>query len=267
MREFLKPIGSLILYSIGAIGLLSFTEISSQTISFSIPFAGQYFTTDNIGNIYTVDSDYSIRKYSDQGKLIARVNFKIYGDLAHIDASNPFEVYLHYRDQQRLVIIDNLLSIRGEIDLSSISNVEISALCRSYDNGFWCFDGGTAKLIKYSKDRIRQKESISAAIWTSEVWKPHRIYEDGKNVYVLDSTNGIAIFDVFAQFKKIVRLKGVSDIQIVNDEIIYRKADCLIRYNPILLESDTLICDKMAIDMKWNKDHFIKRKKGKLEIL
>lgn len=229
-----------------------------------VDFEGKFFELDNLGNLFIVGKDNSISKYNERGKLIAKVNYKIYGDLAHIDASNPFEVYLHYRDQQRLVVLDNMLSIRGEINLSEISNVEINAVCRSYDNGFWCFDGGSALLVKYSKDLRRERESPSAALWTNEEWQPHKIYEDGKNVYVLDSTLGIAIFDVFGQFKTHVRIKGLKEVQPFKGGLIYVRDNCLLNYDHVLFETDTIYCHDAMQNLKWDRNRILIAEKGKI---
>ena len=64
-----------------------------------------------------------------------------------IDAGNPLEIYVFYKDQNKLVYFDNMLNYRGETDLYKTLGVNnIQAVCRSYDNGFWFFDPDNFKL-------------------------------------------------------------------------------------------------------------------------
>lgn len=226
----------------------------------------RHFTTDVFGNLYVVDFSNTVFKYDRDGKFIIRANYKIYGDLAYIDASNPFELYWYYRDQQKLVFTDNQLSQRGVLDLSANSSVETGVVCRSFDNGLWVFDGSDAKLSKLNKEMKVLQESPMSATWTLRQWWPVKMVEDGKHVYVLDSALGIAIFDIFGQHAKIAPVLGVDDFQVRDGKILYARDGHIMRYDPILLTCDTLESGVQAIGFRIEKQRRYLRLSNGIEI-
>jgi len=216
-----------------------------------IPFAGGAFHTDHFGNLYVIDEQNSITKYDRSGRKMESVNYMLYGELTQMDASNPFEIYLYYRGQQKVLFIDNQLSQRGELDLGNISNVEVSAVCRSYDNGLWVFDAGDARLMKYDKELNVRAESPAAALWTDVDWVPVAMYEDGKNVYLLDPDNGVAVFDIFAQYIRTIKVKDLNEIQVRKGNMLFWKGKCLQRIDLQLLVRDTLFCNSDIDHVRW----------------
>jgi len=250
-----------------AIVLSSAFRLGEVKEVWSMAFKGGFFHSDHLGNVYLIDEQQSITKFDRDGKQMESVNFKLFGELTQIDASNPFEIYLHYRDQQRLVFIDNQLSIRGELDLGEISNVEVSAVCRSYDNGLWVFDAGDARLLKYDKELKVRAESPAAALWTSENWVPSKIYEDGVNVYVLDKQNGVAVFDVFAQFVRKIPVKGLEEIQLRNGRMIFWADKQLQQIDLRLHTRDTLYRNPDLGQVRLESKRIFGTQKGRLVAL
>ncbi len=216
---------------------ISFVSNSSKTI---LPFKGKFFTTDNLGNLFLVKQDNSIEKYSPSGNRLMVGNYKIYGDITQLDVSNPFEIYAYYGDQQTLLILDNMLNLRSEINMADISTGEVSAAARSFDNGIWYFDASSMKLLKSNKKLATQIQGVPMGTWTKQVWKPTHIIDNEKNVLVLDSNNGICIFDVFGNYYKNIELTGVHDFQVKKSQITYFTDSLLVRYDYKLFKSDTL---------------------------
>ena len=58
---------------------------------------------DAKGNKYLSDDSYTLYKYNVNNKLITNVNNKSYGNITSIDCSNPFEIYVFYKDQNIIV--------------------------------------------------------------------------------------------------------------------------------------------------------------------
>ena len=235
----------------------------------AIPFKGKFFTSDNLGNLFLVQNDNSIEKYDVNGNKLTEANFKIYGNLSQLDVSNPFEIYAYYYDQQTLLILDNLLSLRAEISLSDISTSEVSAAARSFDNGIWYFDASNMRLMKTDKSLEPQIEGVPMATWTSDDWIPQSILDNEKNIFVLDSSNGIALFDVFGNYYKTLDLKGLTDFQVKKNKVVYFKNDFLCQYDFKLFTTDTLQQDTQALHMRiepnaaftWKNDSLFINKK------
>jgi hypothetical protein len=217
-----------------------------------IPFAGNSFTTDNLGNVFVIGHDNSITKYSPSGQELALANFKIYGNISQLDASNPFEIYVFYRDQQTLLILDNMLSLRAEIAMSDVSASEVSAAARSFDNGIWYYDASTIRLYKVDKSLEPQIESSPlASFLLNEEWLPHQLLDNGQQVFAVDSLNGVAVHDVFANFQTVINTTGIKEVQSKKEAIIYYKPPHLLHYNYRFLKTDTLHTDSNATNMRF----------------
>src|SRR5574343_2110861 len=135
--------------------LFVFLKVSAQNSSvidtIAIP-AGSSISTDNLENLYVATPTNDIIKYDKNGIKLATTNFKVLGNISSIDATNPFEIYVFYRDQNRIIFLDNLLNLRGECDMESIGVSQIACVARSFDNQIWLFDAADQKLKKYAKD-------------------------------------------------------------------------------------------------------------------
>jgi hypothetical protein len=75
--------------------------------------AGSIISSDNLENLYIITPTNDIIKYNKNGIKLATANFKVLGNISSIDASNPFEIYVFYRDQNKIIFLDNMLNMRG----------------------------------------------------------------------------------------------------------------------------------------------------------
>lgn len=199
---------------------------------------------DNLDNVYIVTLTNDIIKYSKDGKRQATANFKVLGNVSYMDVSNPFEIYVFYRDQNRLLILDNLLNLRGEYDLESIGISQIACIGRSYDNQIWLFDLGDQKLKKYSKDLKLMTES---APWNTLTFSgpinPSLIRDINTSVLILNDSS-VLEFDIFANFNKVRFRGGMQTFHYDHDEgnLIFADDSCLYAYN-----SNTLLLRPLDI--------------------
>ena len=232
-----------------------------------MPCKGKFFTTDNLGNIYVVTFDNSIEKYSPDGKKLTEGNFKIYGSLGQLDASNPFEIYLYYEDQQSLLILDNMLNVRANIPMADISTGEVSAAARSYDNGIWYFDASSMKVRKSDRNLVTNIEGVPVGTWSTETWRPTQIIDNETNVFLNDSARGICMYDVFGNYYKTIEVKGLSDFQVKKQKLVYFKNPYLIQYDYRLFKYDTLHTDYQAKAIRIEKNNIYKWRNDSLFIL
>ncbi len=190
--------------------------------------------SDKLGNFYLVSSTNDIEKYDKNGKKIATANFKILGNISYIDASNPFEIYVFYRDQNKVLYLDNLLSLRGETNLQTNGITQAACIARSYDNQLWVMDMGDLKLKKISKENTPLLESASFTILP--------ISGDITPVNVLDVNNAIFIlnsgtlyqFDIFGNFVNKVVDDSIAYFQYINNQLVYINSKNELKvYNPI----------------------------------
>ncbi len=198
------------------------------------------FTTDNLGNIFVISPTNDIEKYDRTGNKIATTNFKVLGNITSIDATNPFEIYVFYRDQNKLIYLDNLLNQRGETNLEAIEVSQCAAVCRSFDNNLWLVDMGDLKIKKYSKDLQLLGESASLnTIISGEPILPDYMMDLNSTLYLLNN-GAILNFDAFINYSKTVISDSITSFQMVNNKIVYLKHGHISIYDPATFKFENL---------------------------
>jgi hypothetical protein len=222
----------LILYIIGCYAFI--TNAQTIPINDSIPVVeGCRITSDNLENLFIITPTNDIIRYDKNGKKMATANFKVLGNITSIDVTNPFEIYVFYRDQNKVIFLDNLLNLRGECDMESIGVSQIACLGRSADNQIWLFDVADLKLKKYSKDLKLIIESASFSTFNAgtDIY-PTLIKDINNAVFMLDQ-NKILEFDIFANFSKIRLIDTLQSFQYINEKIVFLKKGRIYMFNPI----------------------------------
>lgn len=223
----------------------SFTSSPEFKLEGEIPGNFKFFTTDKLGNVFALTSKNDIQKFDKKGKKITEANFKVMGDATLIDAGNPLEIYVFYKDQNKLVYFDNMLNYRGETDLyNTLSVNNIQAVCRSYDNGFWFFDPDNFKLKKADKQGTLQSASINLANLADTILTPQMLLDDGKFVYLKTKSDQILVFDILANYIKTISLERFTSFQIKDENIIYSTLSDLYSYTPSTFEKQSLLYHK-----------------------
>lgn len=208
----------------------------AQTIPLndSIPVpAGSYITTDNLENLFVITPTNDIIKYDKDGKKLATANYKVLGNITSIDVTNPFEIYVFYRDQNKILFLDNLLNSRGECDMETIGVSQIACIGRSADNQIWLFDVADLKLKKYSKDLklIIESASFNTFNYGPNIY-PSIIKDINSAVLILDQ-NRVLEFDIFANFSKIRLIDTLTGFQYINEMIVFLKNNRIYMFNPL----------------------------------
>lgn len=209
---------------------------SAQTLPLndSIPVpAGSRITSDNLENLFVITPTNDIVKYDKNGKKLATANFKVLGNITSVDVSNPFEIYVFYRDQNKIIFLDNLLNIRGECDLETIGISQVACIGRSADNQIWLFDAADLKLKKYSKDLKLIIESASFNTFNiGPNLFPSIIRDINNSILILDQ-NKVLEFDIFANFSKVKLIDTLQSFQYINEKIVFLKNDQVYMFNPL----------------------------------
>lgn len=198
------------------------------------------FTTDEFGNIFVISPTNDIEKYDRDGHKVTTVNYKVLGRITSIDASNPFEIYVFYRDQNKVVYLDDLLNQRGVTDLEAMDVSQCSAAARSFDNNLWLVDMGELKIKKYSKQNdFMGASAILNTIITDDPIQPDYLLDLNSTLYVLNN-GAIHTFDLFINYSKTVISDSITSFQIINKRIVYLKDNIIHIYDPMTFKFDKL---------------------------
>jgi hypothetical protein len=187
----------------------------------TIPIEAKNIQTDRLGNIYVISKTNQLYKYNSDGKLLSTLNYKYLGNITFVDATNPLEIYVFYKELNLVVFLDNNLAYRGEIHLNDFNIGQAAAIARSFDNGLWVFDLADMQLKKMNKDGSNLQASGNVRQYAKTNSSITYLYDNNDRVFVNDSANGIFVFDVFATYVKTLPIKGCDEIKVINQELFY----------------------------------------------
>ncbi len=220
----------LLLVGICLLAGVSFGQTNDSTIIRlvqDLEITSEFFSTDKLGQIYIVNEDDQLIKYSNNGDSLFQFNNHQNGELAMVDPTDPFNVLLYYPEFMKVVTLDRTLSPTSEYNLYDLDIVDVPAIGMSNDNNIWIYDNTSFTLKKISRNGklIVESENLSFQLQT---WlQPTFILERGNFVFVNDPHQGIFIFDLFGKYIKTLDFKGLESFQVENNNIIYQNGTAL----------------------------------------
>jgi hypothetical protein len=181
-------------------GLIALQVSANDTIRLNDIHTITCISVDAKGNIFVADDAFSLYKFDESGKAITNVNIKSYGQISSIDCTNPFELYVFYKNQNIVVFYDNMLNVRGEIRLNDYYLNNVSCIARSFDNNMWVVDLSQYKLLKINKKGEILSESPYLNNTLDKELNIYTMWEYNNEVYLADSLVGIYVFDMYATY-------------------------------------------------------------------
>jgi hypothetical protein len=217
-----------------------------------------YFSTDNIGNVYTVKEDELI-KYLANGKLFARYSNLKLGSITTVDATNPLKLLLYYRDFQQIVFLDNQLTANSEpISLETLGYEQTDLVCAGANNSFWIYNKQNNELLRFDETSKKIASTGNLKQILQADLKPNFMREHNGYLFLNSPETGIYVFDIFGTFSKIISLKNLKQFEVNEDIIYYQKDSLYCSYNYKLFEEacKSLPIYTETIDVKYNNKRF-----------
>ena len=205
-----------------------------------IPEAVTDFTTDNLGNIYLINSTGQIKKIDEKGDSIAVYNdVRRYGRIYSIDATNPLKVLVFYKDFSSIVVLDRLLNVRATIDLRKTGIFQTSAITSSYDNNIWLFDELNSKLKKIDDSGNLLMESSDFRQVFDAFPTATALFDRDGQLYLYDAAKGLYVFDYYGAKKNNYPLLYLDDLQVSDkNTITARDSTYVFLYKPATLQME-----------------------------
>lgn len=220
---------------------------------FKIITSLDFFTADNLGNIYTVKND-EVVKFLPNGNFFARYSNLKLGKIASIDATNPLKIILYYRDFQTIVFLDNQLSANSEAVLLDALGLEQTELaCAGSNNSFWIYNKQNNELIRFNENL----KKVTATGNLKQIFKtdltPNYMIEQNGFLFLNCPNNGVFIFDMFGSYSKLIAIKELKEFSINEKAIYYKKDSVFCSYNLKAFEEacKPLINDKFILSVKY----------------
>lgn len=197
-----------------------------------IELKGNYFTTDQLGYIYSAQSD-QLSKYNSEGKLMFQQSYKSMGDISFVDATQSLRTLLFYRDLTQILFVDNTLSIQGEsIKLEREGFPFVTLACASFmNNHFWIYSTDEFMVKRLNKNLKEISTSGNLTQLIGKELNPDFLMEAGDHVYLHDSIQGIMQFDLFGTYIQTIPIKKISYFQVEQNAVLYLEEGNLMAYS------------------------------------
>lgn len=219
---------------------------------------------DPLEKIYTVKENV-INKYSTKGEFIQTYNNLIFGDIYSLDTRNALQTMVFYKDQQQVVLLDNMLGETNQIDLSkSFEWIDLACLSNR-DNSFWFYSSIDQSIIKVNDQLEVQLKTKNIAQLLSTELSPSQLIEYKETLYLWDIENGLFLFDLFGNFKKRLSLKSEKKIQIGEKGVFFNTETNIELFNTQSFDYTNLLKESVLLVDFWvTKGHLYLLNKEKL---
>ena len=189
---------------------------------------------DQLGQLYAVEDNGSLMKFSPQGDSLGMFFNKRWGRPTQLDILNPQKILLFYGETNQAVVLDRSLSSERVQSLEVMDQWQAKAIGWTRDQGLWIFGENEQKLIK--TDPTGKVVLSSDPIYyflRSEGFNPSRIIEGRSAVVVADPDFGWVRFDLFGQYLDTYRQPHQwFMLDRVNDTIIYLENGTILSWSP-----------------------------------
>ncbi len=203
----------------------------SDTAQWSIKGPIDLFTTDELGNLYTVRGN-DLDLFDRHGVHKAHNSLNTFGLISRIDAYSSMKPVIFSRNQGQLAMLDNTLSIRGgTVDLSRNGYPQVTLVCAGVQDRFWFFDERDMALIRV--DGKLQELANTGRLDQLLSFSPQPTYmeESESRLYMVDPKHGVLVFDLFGTFVRTLPIQGAERIQVREGFLWYVTEGRLERYD------------------------------------
>lgn len=136
--------------------VLTFMLFTNQAADDKIHFKeykiiqGSFTCISASSNGYTVAADKEgiVYLWDPEGNLRSKQSYRQYGQIDLIDASNPLDIFIYFRLNRKLLVLDNQLNAKKELDFNAFQNYQVRGLGRSADGNCWIIDARERMLRK-----------------------------------------------------------------------------------------------------------------------
>ncbi len=191
----------------------------------------ELFSTDKIGNCYVCKSNL-LTKISPTGKIVGQYSNFDAGSLFSVDASDPMQVLLFYKDFNLVIFVDSKLNTIGNpIYLDQLELSSASAVCKSKQFAIWIYDEYSRKLVHYGFSPKGILQTINLDKFGKEIGTIDFMQESGSEIYLKEKDKNIWVFDQFGGKLDQIKIGLKSDFQLKNKLLFYCKNNKVFKYN------------------------------------
>jgi hypothetical protein len=177
---------------------------------------------DRRGALYVADADNNLRQFGAEGLPLNTYAPPMPGHVAQVEAWNVTSTLLFYDDRQELVLLDRFLSPLSSVRLSEYLDGTVRVATLAPDNQIWLLDESSLVLREFDPNTLRLVQSTPLDLIIGRTKPDFRfIRQYQNNIYLLDRSTGIYVFDNLGNYKKKLPFTGLTTVGFRGDELYY----------------------------------------------
>jgi hypothetical protein len=194
--------------------------------------------------MYLVEKNY-IWMYNKDGDSLRSFNSNRYGNITHLDVTDPYKILVFFRDYNLTLFLDNFLSENGSaIDMQELGFDQATLVCLSREKGFWVFDQLRQKVFRLNEDFEITHQTVNFNQWFGKQLQPNYMIQYNNRLYLNEPESGIYVFDHFGTYLKKIPLLGLQDLQLLEKSIGYNTDSTYCNYE---LEEFETYCQQVNL--------------------
>ena len=183
---------------------------------------------DRRGALYVADADNNLRQYGPEGLPLNTYAPAQPGHVAQVEAWNVTTTLIFNDDRQQLVLLDRFLAPIAEVRLADYLDGTVRVATLAPDNLIWLLDESNLVLREFDPNTLRlvQNTPLDLIIGRSRPdFRFIRQYQN--NIYLVDRSTGVYVFDNLGNYKKKLPFTGLGAIGFRGDELYYLDAGAI----------------------------------------
>jgi hypothetical protein len=200
---------------------LTFLVNAQVTLLKEIIIEGEFFTTDQLGNIY-VSKGPSLTRLNNQGNMSGDFRSVLPGNISFVDASNPLQILLFYRDYNQIIFLDRNMTEKGAtVFLNDLGIENAELVCTSARGGIWVLDWSSRHLNYFNQEfKLIFQTSLLGNLLDMDDTPSFMMETDGR-LYISFPKTGIVFFDRSGSFESIFPILQVESFQKTSNSLLF----------------------------------------------
>ena len=187
---------------------------------------------DRRGALYVADADNNLRQYGPEGLPLNTYAPAQPGHVAQVEAWNVTTTLVFNDDRQQLVLLDRFLAPITEVRLADYLDGIVRVATLAPDNVIWLLDESNLVLREFDPNTLRLVQSTPLDLIIGRSRPDFRfIRQYQNNIYLVDRSTGIYVFDNLGNYKKKLPFTGLGAIGFRGDELYYLDAGAIHFYH------------------------------------
>ena len=177
---------------------------------------------DRRGTLYLADQDNNLRQLTRDGQPLNTYSPAQPGHIAVIEAWNQNSLLVFYDDRQQVLLLDRFLAPLSEIRLADYIDGTVRTATLAPDGLLWLLDESALTLREFDPQALRVVQSTPLDLIIGHSRPDFRFLRQYQNnVYLVDHTSGIFVFDNLGNYRKKLLITGLDFITFRGDELVY----------------------------------------------